>query len=92
MKNDFPMQPVVMDLRGTVRFKKNSIVRFLLDAGPFNMNQLANLPGVTREEFSQFAQLIGYSVDGYSDLSYSDPDMVKQANHDAEALVKKGES
>jgi hypothetical protein len=36
-----PIQPVVTDDSGTVRFKRNRIVEFLLDAGPFDMNKLA---------------------------------------------------
>ena len=45
------------------------IVRFLLDAGPFDMNQLA-LMDFAPEEREQFAQLIGYSLSGFGELSY----------------------
>jgi len=38
--------------------------------GPFDMNMLALMP-FTDEERSQLAQLIGYSVSGYGDLSYA---------------------
>ncbi len=68
---ELPMQPIEMDSGGIIRFKGNGIVRYLLDAGPFDMNQIAVLPNITREEASQFAQLIGYSVSGYGDLSYA---------------------
>jgi hypothetical protein len=37
------MQPVELD-NGTPRFKANAIVRFLLDAGPYDMNKLAKMP------------------------------------------------
>ena len=38
--NQHPMQPIELD-DGVIRFHKNAIVSFLLDAGPFDMNQLA---------------------------------------------------
>ena len=64
-----PIQFLYVDEMGIVRFKENKIVRFLLDAGPFDMNQLAlmNFEDGDRE---QFAQLIGYSVAGFKDLDY----------------------
>lgn len=65
-----PVQPVLTDESGVLRFRANPLVRWLLDAGPHNMNDLALVPA-TNAERSQFAQLIGYSVDGYRDLSYA---------------------
>lgn len=62
------MQPIVND-GGVMRFKANAIVRFLLDAGPFDMNRLALMP-FTPEDREQFAQLIGYSVGGFGELPY----------------------
>lgn len=64
-----PQQPTELDEHGTRRFKDNAIVRFLLDNGPFDLNNLA-LRHFTNEDRRQFAQLIGYSVCGYEDLSY----------------------
>jgi hypothetical protein len=79
-----PHQPMqVVD--GIVRFTPNRIVRWLLDAGPFDMNQLAMLPGISREEHAQFAQLIGYSVSGYGDLSYAVD--VEELDDQAEAMT-----
>jgi hypothetical protein len=40
MKCLHPMQPTVIDGHGVLRFKQNAIVRFLLDAGPHDLNQL----------------------------------------------------
>jgi hypothetical protein len=65
----FPNQPTFIDRNGTIRFVKNPIVDFLLERGPFDLNDLA------KERFdddasAQFAQLIGYSVCGWGDLSY----------------------
>ncbi len=72
-----PPQPIVKDVRGTLRFKQNAIVRHLLDNGGIDLNQLGMLP-FSKEDRSQFAQLIGYSVSGYGDLDYvSDREYVR---------------
>jgi hypothetical protein len=73
-----PMQPVYEDEHGTLRFKPNAIVRFLLDDGPNNLNRLALLP-FSNEDREQLAQLIGYSVSGYSDLSYVSDESAEEA-------------
>ncbi len=65
------LQQIVLDPRGTPRFRENQLVTYLLEAGPFDMNKLAVLPNISRFDRAQFAQLIGYSVSGYGDLSYS---------------------
>ena len=67
-----PMQPLVIDAHGTLRFKENPIVRTLLDYATehgYGLNEIA------REEFDaedqmHLAQLIGYSLSGYGTLSY----------------------
>ena len=64
-----PIQPIKEDERGVLRFVGNSIVRKLLDDGQFDMNHIAEWDA-TNEEREQFAQLIGYSVSGFGDLSY----------------------
>lgn len=64
-----PIQPVETDEKGVARFKPNAIVRFLLDEGPFDMNDLAR-KGFSADDQEQFAQLIGYSLSGFSELSY----------------------
>lgn len=69
-----PRQPVITDGHGIKRFKQNAIVRELLDraiaAGIMDMNAIA-LMNFSDEDQQQFAQLIGYSVSGYSELSYA---------------------
>ena len=67
-----PDQPIEVAEDGMIRFRANPIVRDLLDfATPrgMGMNEMAcrDYPVWARE---QFAQLIGYSVSGYSELSY----------------------
>lgn len=64
-----PDQPIITDPQGTRRFKENAIVRYLLDNGGLDMNMLACMP-FSAEDCQQFAQLIGYSVCGYGELSY----------------------
>ncbi len=39
MPQTHPMQPLVIDDQGVVRFKQNKIVRALLDTGKLNMNE-----------------------------------------------------
>lgn len=62
-----PMQPLEWR-EGAVRFKANAIVRLLLDQPVgLTLNDLA-LHSFTRDDWTQFMQLIGYSVDGYAEL------------------------
>lgn len=72
-----PIQPIITDDRGVLRFKENRIVSDLLnfasDRG-FGLNEIA-CRGYSREDRQQLAQLIGYSLYGYGDLSnYVDDD------------------
>lgn len=73
-----PIQPLGLDGHGTLRFKANAIVRFLLDDGPNDMNRLAIMQ-FSREDQVQFAQLIGYSLSGFGDLSYVDDEDYERA-------------
>ncbi len=80
-----PMQPLVKDNDGMVRFKQNAIVRWLLDAGPFDMNSIGALPNISVEDREQFAQLIGYSLSGFSELSYvTDATYARAEKYDSE--------
>lgn len=67
-KAQHPVQPLYSD-GGVHRFKRNAIVNFLLEAGPFDLNQLAVIP-FSDEDREQFAQLIGYSLSEFGELSY----------------------
>lgn len=80
-------QPLVVDDHGVVRFRENPVVRYLLDAGPFDMNTLAVLPGISDEDRQIFAQLIGYSVSGYGDLSYAEGEPTERADRAQDALA-----
>ena len=59
-----PLQPIKDG-----RFEANAIVEYLLDKGPFDMNHLA-AQDFSHEDREQFAQLIGYSLSGFGELSY----------------------
>lgn len=65
------IQPLYTDEHGTLRFKDNAIVRYLLDNGGINLNDLARIE-FSQDDQQHFAQLIGYSLSGYGDLSYVD--------------------
>lgn len=68
-----PMQPVEWDGCGVLRFRENPIVRYVLEKGGIDLNDLARVSvaeGWKAEDHSHFAQLIGYSVSGWSGLSY----------------------
>lgn len=86
-----PMQPVVVDEHGVKRFKANAIVRYLLDTGGSDMNKLACL-SFSDEDREQFAQLIGYSVGGFCDLSYSSVDSMDTATHMCESGLSEQEA
>lgn len=67
-----PIQPLEKDNLGTLRFKSNAIVRHLVDFGRTHgcgLNELASMK-FSNEDREQLAQLIGYSLSGFSDLSY----------------------
>lgn len=83
-----PMQPIVIDDQGVVRFQQNVLVRRLLDEGRkhgLDLNWLA-LVDAPRSDHEQFAQLIGYSVSGFGDLPYVRPETIERADALAERL------
>ena len=87
-KAGHPMQSIILDDNGTPRFHGNSLVRYLLDAGGLDLNKLAAIPNVPRQDWEQLAQLIGYSVSGFGDLSYVSKAVLKQADKRAEELLE----
>ena len=74
-----PMQPLVTDENGTVRFKQNKIIRYLVTSGTINLNDIAVLT-FSDEDQMQLAQLLGYSISGYGDLSYVSDESYEEAN------------
>lgn len=87
-----PMQPVIKDEDGILRFRENAIVRYLLDlAGKHklaDLNSLAELP-FSQEDREQFTQLIGYAIGGYHELSYVSDASAAQASRLAHAVDPK---
>jgi hypothetical protein len=95
-----PMQPIIKAEKGyydkekeiqyyITRFKENKIVRFLLDAGPFDLNQLA-LMNFSLEDMIQFYQQIGYSTSGFGDIFHEKaPDVVEEVDKLSDVLTKK---
>ena len=65
-----PMQPIGYDQNNIVRFKANSVIQWLFDEGKLDLNQMA-IKRFPIEDQRQIAQLLGYSVCGYCDLSYA---------------------
>ena len=81
-----PNQPVMLDEDGRPRFRGNSLVKYLIDAGPFDLNTIRMLPNLNMEDYTQLMQLIGYSTDGYGMLSTSPEDRVAWADAEAARL------
>ncbi len=79
MDQRHPIQPLEADARGTIRFKENAIVRHIIDSHPScDMNTIAEME-FSLDDRRQFAQLIGYSLRGYGELSYVDDDSLNAA-------------
>ncbi len=87
-----PLQPLAFDDQGVIRFEANPLVRFLLDeasAGRHcDLNRLAwfaQSQAVPARHQEQLAMLIGYSLSGFSELSY-----VRDVTYEkAEAMAKR---
>ena len=65
-----PMQPIYRDDDGQHRFRRNAVVRYLYDFAReegLGLNELAKVP-FSDDDWQQFYQLIGYSVDGYNEI------------------------
>ena len=72
-KAKHPVQPLIDKENDRIRFKENAIVSYILDLttqkGIADMNSLS-IMNFSVEDREQFAQLIGYSLDGFGELSY----------------------
>jgi len=83
-----PMQPIVM-VSDVARFKENAIVRYLVDSRPMILNRLAAMV-FSKEDWTQFYQLIGYSVSGYGSLTdFVSSKAVAEADGIVEAMIAK---
>ena len=87
---NLPMQPIHLDSRGVARFTKNRIVDDLLEFATshgFGLNEIA-AGDYSDDERMQMAQIIGYSVGGYGELSYVSDESFTYANAKAMDLQK----
>lgn len=86
-----PMQPIVYDKSSDrMRFKANAIVRHLLDWAQdhdYGLNELARMP-FSDDDRQQFAQLIGYSLGGYAELSYVSDESCEAAEKMAQQTIR----
>lgn len=76
------MQRLIKDKQGVVRFRENAIVRALLNVASrhgFGLNEIA-MGDYAQEDREQLAQLIGYSIAGYHELSYVSDASAKEAD------------
>ena len=82
-----PMQRIEFADDGVIRFRANKIIRDLVDQGVIDLNKVA-AGGYSAADQMQLAQLIGYSVSGYGDLSYASRKSVRMADEIAEKLIR----
>lgn len=78
-----PIQPLFEDKHGVVRFIENRIVSKLLETSHLDLNTLAVMD-FTQQEREQFAQLIGYSLNGFGELNYASNEVYAAAERIAE--------
>jgi len=81
-----PVQPLIKEEDGTLRFKENKIVKFLRETSKYNLNDLHSMP-FDIEDWKQFNQLIGYSLSGYGELSYVNDEDYKRASQGVKLRV-----
>ena len=87
--NDGSVQHPMQDLRwdgDVIRFRANEIIKDAVESGAINLNDIA-CKQYSQADHMQLAQMIGYSVSGFGDLSYAHPDVVYEADRRAAVLV-----
>lgn len=67
-------QPIVRDENGENRFQANKVVKYLFDHSGIDLNFLVCARDLEdcKDDWQQFYQLIGCSVDEYLDLKIND--------------------
>lgn len=75
----YPLQPIITDDQGVVRFKANAIVAHLLDSGAIDLNALRGMD-FKPEDWEQFNQLIGYSLSAWGTLQHTSNESWEAAN------------
>lgn len=77
----YPMQPISTDELGVARFERNLIIDWLCTEKS-NMNEVAIYAaenGIDEKYQQQVAQLVGYSISGYGNLSYVNDENYERA-------------
>lgn len=77
---EHPKQPTYLDDHGVFRFRPNKIIDWLFEEGLLDLNRISAMP-FPEEDRRQLAQLLGYSVSGYYDLSYAENDPVPESSY-----------
>lgn len=80
------MQPIILDKHKTARFKANAIIEYLFETRKLDLNEIACMPFKV-EDREQIAQLLGYSVSGFGDLSYARKSTIEKADDQVEKLL-----
>ena len=89
-----PNQPIELAEDGYIRFKKNKIVKKMLEfctERGYSLNEIRVDFYDDNDDYVQLMQLIGYSVSGYGDLSCVSKKECRRADRIAEKLAKKKE-
>ncbi len=88
MKSKHPVQPLELDNEGTLRFKQNAIVRFLIDQYSTQaLNYIYAEGDFSWEDYKQFIQLSGYRVSGYKDLEVATNEEVEQLDQMVDEML-----
>jgi len=87
-----PRQPIGFDGGGTIRFKPNQIILWMLEMGragkKFDLCDIASNGDFSNEDLVQLYQLIGYSISGISALSFVSSEEVEACDAIVSKLVK----
>jgi hypothetical protein len=78
-----PAQPIIIDEHGVKRFQENAIVKFLLDSGPFDINDLFIDHNFSVSDHIQFCQLTGMSLQLFADQDFI-------SNEDYDSIIEQG--
>lgn len=85
------MQPIYLAKDKVMRFKENKIIVHLFESGKLDLNAIACMD-FPKEDRIQLAQLLGYSVSGFGDLSYVPLKLARECDAIAESLFSGEES
>ncbi len=64
----------VVQVDGELRYRKNVVIRWLLDFGDVDINKIwttHNAGAFTTEDMMEFYRLIGYSLNGFEEIWHS---------------------